>query len=279
MNNEWADMEAQRQKIPGGIVIYLEGKTDVDIFWALLGLAKPSDDKHGRGLVIGLKKDNAPGAGCKAVKQKLKLAQQNNQSGRFVGICDGDGRALNKLNQRFQQYTEGKPFYWPAYCIENLLAKTVWPEAWGVAPDWNTALLDYAPYVALGALHRELRGRLETLGLAKYLNPQTDGNLLSRDDVLQSLENDQHLITGFDVAGGFQSCVQDFQNAVQSTLDEAHTKINGKWLLTLVKRTVSHLNVTKEDKVRAEWCDAVRAAGGLAEVKDWWTRVTGEQLA
>ncbi len=263
----------------GGRVIYLEGKTDVDIFWALLGLSKPSNDVRGQTLVVGLSKSNAPGAGCLAVKQRLTLAKKNRQEQHFYGICDGDGRDLVKLSRRFQQAIPGKPFYWPIHCIESMLAKAAWPITWGAAPDWATALLDYAPYVALTALHRKMRGHLETLKLEKYHHPQVDGALLSADGVLSGLQADQHLIERFDVSGEFQTLVQKFQTMLQNNLDEALTQFYGKWFLTFAKRTVPHLKATKEDKVRAEWCDAVRAAGGLAEVKDWWTRVTSEQLA
>src|SRR5205814_634541 len=99
------------------------------------------------------------GAGGAAVRQRVELAAAKGYQGIF-GLIDGDGRDLAESARTFDPPHPGPLFMWKAYCIENLLAKTGWPAAWGSAPDWPSVLLEFSAYVALNRLHVALRGRL-----------------------------------------------------------------------------------------------------------------------
>jgi hypothetical protein len=161
-------MNADLQTAPAGKVIYLEGKTDMPVFFALLGVPEPRDGLYQGVYVRGLK--DKSGMGGSSVRQRVELAQQNGYRGIF-GIVDGDGEALTQVSARFDAPFTGPLFTWKCYAIENLLVKTGWPIAWGGAPDWKQALLDHAPYVALNRMFRELQGKLKTLRLSRFNHP------------------------------------------------------------------------------------------------------------
>src|SRR5256885_507403 len=91
------EIRADLQRAPAQIVIYLEGKTDVDPFFALLGRATPEDGVHQGVFVKGLRDR---GGGGSAVRARVNVAIQFPFPGVF-GIVDGDGLPLATLSQTF----------------------------------------------------------------------------------------------------------------------------------------------------------------------------------
>jgi hypothetical protein len=262
------ETETDLNGAPARIVIYLEGKTDVDPFFALLGLATPMDGVHQGVLVKGLRDR---GSGGSAVRARVHAATQVPFPGVF-GIVDGDGLPLATLSQTFDHPHAGPLFAWKAYCIENLLAKTGWPPAWGPEPDWPVALVDYGPYVALNQLHVEIQSHLEVLAIARRINPISGQPLKTVQDVLTDLNRDRHLLLSYDVARRFQDELQVFQAALQSPSDEAHAMLNGKWLFSHLAPVRAGQN---PDRCKGDWIAHAITIGGLAEVRDLWQRMTG----
>lgn len=250
-------------------VVYLEGTGDPELFFALLGVRRPVSDTHDDVYVIGLK---SGGSGAMAVRARIDAAQAEGLTDVF-GIIDGDGRDLATLEAEFDAPFSGPLFSWKTYCIENLLAKGAWPNAWGSEPDWCNALKQYAPYAALNRVHRALQADLETLGLHRFRNPQMGEPLETVASISAALGQDKALIAGRDVQAEFDNEVVALQNAIATSLDEGHTRINGKWLCRHYAPTV--VNQT-EQECRETWTAAVLAAGGLAEVRNWWQRITGK---
>jgi hypothetical protein len=133
-------------------------------------------------------------------------------------------------------------------------------------------MLGYAPYVALNRLQREMQQALQVLGLAKYTNPQLGQALLREADVTLKLTEGKALIAEKDVAARFGAEVGEFASTIGRSLSEAHVLLNGKWIVGHYAQT----RTNKPDEVcRAEWYEAVRAAGGSSEVRDLWRRITG----
>jgi hypothetical protein len=248
-------------------VLYCEGKTDPAVLFALLGRARPAGDLLGDCYVVGLKEGSSGGAEVEAL---VRVARANGLS-TVWGVCDGDGRALSALRAEFDAPFPGPVFRWRGYCIENLLAQAAWPSAWGAAPDWEVALLGYAPYAALNRVHVELRAALETLGLHKFRNPQAGKALETQASMLAALAADKHRVAGYDVARRFEGECQLVCDAIRASVEEGHATINGKWLLRHFCNTTNQ----PEEGRRAAWCEAARAAGGLPAVKAWWERLMG----
>lgn len=269
------EVDADLRKAPCQIVVYLEGKTDPDIFFALLGVSTPRDGIHDGVLVRGLKEERnlgrAPGTGSIAVESRVHVAATGGRTGVF-GICDGDGRDLTALMGEFDAPFAGPLFRWKGYCIENLLAQAVWPGAWGAAPNWAQVLNDYAPYVGLNRLHMSLRSALQTLGLHKFRNPEGGQPLLAAADVTAALGTDKHLIEGRDVESDFAAEVAGYQAAIATSLAHGHALLNGKWLITHFAPSIAGLSA---DACRAKWAEAARSNGGHPPVRDWWTRTIG----
>jgi hypothetical protein len=262
------EIEADLNGAPARIVIYLEGKTDVEPFFALLGRATPKDGVHLGVLVKGLRDR---GSGGSAVRARADVASRVPFPGVF-GIVDGDGQPLATLSQTFDPPYSGPLFAWKAYCIENLLAKTGWPPTWGAEPDWPVALVAYGPYVGLNRIHVELQSILEGLAVAKRIKPISGQPLKTAQDVLADLNRDRHLLLGYDVAQRFPDEVQVFQAALQSHLDEAHTMLNGKWIFSHRAPVRTGQN---PDRCMSDWINHAISIGGLAEVRDLWQRMAG----
>lgn len=269
------EIDADLRLAPAGRVVYLEGKTDVGAFFALLGAGHPRSDLHQGVLVRGLdaegKLGRAPGSGCEEVCRRVELAAEHGRAN-VHGVLDGDGRTLDELAVKFGAPQGGPLFAWEGYCIENLLAQVAWPTAWGEAPVWPEVLRGYAAYVALNRLHAELRERLTTLRLHKFQNPQVDAPLLASAEVQQALEGDRHLIDGVDVAARFAAEVELYTREVEASLVRGHMLLNGKWLVHHFAATRTGLS---RDVCRDLWCEAVRRQGGSPVVRDWWRRLIG----
>jgi hypothetical protein len=252
-------------------VIYLEGKTDVGPFFSLLGVVPVAARDGGRHQGVYVRGLAQEASGRTAVADHVRVAERHHILGVF-GVVDGDGRPLSDLVPLFEAPSAGPLFTWKAYCIENLLAKTGWPPAWGTAPDWPVALDDYGPYVALNRIFVELQSILEVLSVAKRIKPISGQPLMTAREVLTNLNRDRHRLLGYDVAQRFQDELQVFQTALQGQPDEAHTMLNGKWLF-------SHLAPVRTghnpDRCKADWIAHAISVGGLAEVRDLWQRITG----
>lgn len=273
------EIDADLRRAPGQRVVYLEGKTDVEVFFALLGVAMPRGAQSSVGglyqgvLVRGLdgegKLGRAPGSGSGAVRQRVELAAQHGRE-HVYGVLDGDGRTLDVITAEFGAPQRGPLFMWEGYCIENLLAQVTWPAQWGEEPAWSDVLRGYAAYVALNRLHADLRVRLRTLRLHKFQNPRADSPLLASEEVQQALEADRHLIADADVAAMFAAEVEFYLREIGAGEARGHMLLNGKWLL-------QHLAVARAEMAlepcREVWSEAVRACGGSPRVREWWQRL------
>ncbi len=262
------EIERDLRLSPSQTVIYLEGKTDPSILFALLGVPSPSDGLHKDVLVRGL---GDKGSGASAVKARVDVATRLSPA-RIVGVIDGDGESLGILASNFDPPFVGPVFRWKGYCIENLLAKTGWPSDWGPPIDWPAELLKYVPYAALNRIHRDLRAVLETLDVAQFSHPSDKRPLKSPPDVLAALEADKHLLQSYDVAQRFQSELDSIQANILGNLDEAHACLNGKWF---VDHLAPSITGRKSKQCRIDWITHAASTGGLPEVTDWWARVTG----
>jgi len=261
-------------------VLYLEGKTDPEMLFALLGEPVPPGNSgrgvlHGGVLVKGLeaegKMGRPPGSGSARVRRLVELAQREGYPGVF-GVLDGDGRPLRELAPLFDAPCAGPLFSWKAYCLENLVARAAWPLAWGPAPDWTTALEVYAPYVALNKIHGEMTKALATLQLAKHNNPHHNWPRLDELAVLDALKRDKHLVAGYDVARVFEEQTREFKDTLGRSEEEAHALLNGKWLLNDFAPRSAGKSSTP-DLCRAGWLEAVRGSGGFEPVRGFWKRM------
>ncbi len=274
MNLAQIQDEVERDlRIPlSATVIYLEGKTDPAILFALLGLPDPPDGIHQEVLVKGLKDEGArSGSGSKAVIARVDLAPRF-QPSKVIGVIDGDGRKLDDLRPSFEPDHNGPLFCWKAYCIENLLVKTGWPPSWGDEPDWSMELTNYGPYVALNRIGLEARAILKDLGLGNFLNPILRQPLKPSTDISAALAAGKVRLLSFDVEEAYHEELSNFEKAVRGNLDEAHALINGKWLLEHMAPTITKRD---PDVCEYEWLAHARSVGGLPEVREWWKRVTG----
>ncbi len=155
---------------PAGRVIYLEGKTDPPIFFGLVGVAPSEGGTHNGTLVRGLENGSS---GKKAVLDYVRVGSDNGFGGRVFGVIDGDGVELAELAQRFDYPFPGPVFTWKAYCVESFFPRFPWNLDWGLEPNWQDELREYASYVALGRVQSLLQEVLETLSLARRTNPKT----------------------------------------------------------------------------------------------------------
>lgn len=266
------ELEANQQRAPK--VLYLEGKTDLEVFWALLGISAPPLDVHQGVLVREPGSAQRQGSGNNAVRLRVEVAAKHAKYQRRVfGICDGDGVELAELSKSFDAPYSGPLFSWKTYCIENLLAQAAWPSAWGAAPDWSTALEPYAAYVALNQLQRSIQADLTDLGLARLTNPTGAQPLQTADQIAQTLQTGRDRLLGLDVSAEFQTRLEHFQGLLQTDLAAAHALLNGKWLL-------NHFALSKQlgrnpEGCRTQWAEAARDAGGHPEVRALWCRMFG----
>jgi hypothetical protein len=263
------EIQRDKQLALGGEVLYLEGKTDVPVFFALLGREMPPNgiDRAARIFVRGLQ-DRSSG-GNKAVRMRVEVARNRGYAG-IYGILDGDGEELGTLASRFDAPAAGPLFIWKAYCIENLLAKTGWPPTLGPSPDWPEALALYAPYVALNRLRSMLTSALETLRLHRYTNPHAGEPLLTADAVASALDRDKHLLAGRDVAHEFRCEAARYLEALGRSMDEAHALFNGKWILNHL--APAHAS-SRADLCLEAWLKHAITTGGLPEVRSLWERI------
>ena len=252
------ELSVDLQRAPARRVIYLEGKSDVPIFFALLGVAPPRDGLHQGTFVRGL------GSGRTSVRAHVDVAARSGAAYAGIrGVTDGDGEDLAALRPCFDAPFAGPCFRWPAYDIESMLTKTGWPSAWGVPPDWERVLIDHVPYAALNRLHRE-----------RFRNPVREEPLETLSRVAAALAADKHRIAGYDVEVRFLEEAAVLEAAIRRSLDEGHAVVKGKWLVDVFAPRTLGGSATPQ-RCRDEWIAHAVTNGGSPEVRDLWGRLTG----
>jgi hypothetical protein len=260
------------REAPAQTVIYLEGKTDLDFFFALIGLRTPSDGLHQGVLVKGLRDEGQRrGSGATAVMGLIDTARRFNRP-RVFGIVDGDGLSLDLLKARFDPPYLGPLFSWKAYCIENQLAKTGWPKLWGDEIDWQSELSKYGPYVALNQIGRDVRAIIKQLGLENFNSPILGSPIRTSSEILVLLSEGTARFQSFNLDQRFLEELSTFIDAVARDLNQAHVQLNGKWL---VRHMAPTLTKRDPDQCRFDWIAHAVSVGGRPEVCDWWKRITG----
>ena len=129
---------------------------------------------------------------------------ENGFERRVFGITDGDGEDFATLADQFDEPFAGPLFAWKGYSIESLFPQLPWPSAWGAAPNWQTDLLCYAPYIAINRLRNDLTNRLEKLRLNRFLNPNQGQPLETIAAMSAVLQKSRELLTEFDAAKEFE---------------------------------------------------------------------------
>lgn len=254
-------------------VVYLEGRSDVPIFLALLGRPVPrvipDEGTFVDGVLIRGLGDRS-GSGCRAVRQRLEVARRRGYRG-VLGLVDGDG-ALDTPDVGLGPEHSGPLFVWPTYCIENLLVQAGWPSAWGSTPDWETTLRAYAPYAALNRVITWVQLRLSALRIVRFDRPQSDAPLRSAAEIRTQLVQDDETTRQLGDPGAlFDLELERCEHALtEHGLARAHALINGKWLVDDYARRATG---RRGDTLRDEWIDHVATTGGHSEVVRWWARV------
>jgi hypothetical protein len=93
-------------------------------------------------------------------------------------------------------------------------------------------------------------------------------------EVTAALAADKHLIAGYDAEARFQNEVATAERAIAANIDEGHALVNGKWLVDVYAPRRLGGNATPQ-RCRDEWIAHAAHAGGLAEVRDLWSRISG----
>ena len=264
------EIDGDLQLSPSKIVIYLEGKSDPSIFFALLGVPEPPDGIYRDVLVKGLSSKH--GSGKSAVRERVETARSQGRGYQGVfGIVDGDGALLDEIRPEFDPPYVGPVFRWKSYCIESMLCKTGWPLQWGDI-DWNSELKSYGPYVAVNRLHAIVQSDLAALGLARYSHPKQHATMQTAGDVEALLARARDTVFSKDISRLFTDQMNLFENQLEAGLEQALAMLNGKWL-------TEHFAVRKtgqnERDCLDQWLSFVRSEGGLDEVRELWRRITG----
>lgn len=276
--NERALVEEIEQdvRIGNGRVVYLEDRGDVAMFLALLGVAVdrmiPDEGRvHEAILIRGLKVGR--GSGSNAVRQRVEVAEKFGYRG-VHGIVDGDGATYEELAAHFDPPHAGQLHRWKAYCIENLLVQVGWPSSWTAPPDWCAVLRVYLPYSALNRAVRRIQSHLTTLGVMKFLHPQSGQPLRTLDELERQLDAAaRSLPLSIDALAIFREEVALLESALSRPgLHEAHALFNGKWLVEIEAPTRTGLH---PDTCKSQWTRFVAEQGGHTEVRAWWARFVG----
>lgn len=272
------EIEADLQRSPRGVVIYLEGKTDPLVVVGLLGLNPPPGPEDTFQVVNGVGVRGLSvrrGSGRTAVEAMLAAVNGTTLAGKVYGIVDGDGRSFEELAAQFDAPFRGPLFSWKAYCIESLLARSgIWPESWAPPPSWPVALLPYAPYVALGRMHRTMQAELQTVGLHQFQHPPLAVHqpLLDADEVELTLKGAPLTALSRSLDKWFRAEHTEFESLLGTSLDSAFARLNGKWLVTHLAASLTGRSAEECTDVWAAW---VGAQGGFVEVKEFWARHWG----
>ena len=248
-------IEADRRKARS--VLYLEGNSDVDIFFAAIGKQAPAGGFLNDVLVRGLS-DSDGGSGSKAVKQLVMLANELRISNVF-GLVDGDGESKGDLANGSSGL-----FRLPVYCAENLLFVRH-PKVRSFVPDFDLSrtLKLLAPYAAMSELNRAERTKLREVGLIKLLQPNHSKPLYSNSMMLARLKR----IDGSSLGKRYQqhyAKVLESLDGMSPFTTSAHRKINGKWILGMAKLA---LPADARMTLILALCDS----GGVPVIRKFWT--------
>ncbi len=267
------DIEDDLRAAPARRVMYLEGRTDPKMFFALVGERLPAVSPRQGGyvcqdiLVRGLSSEK--GSGSLPVRQRVDVASKHRGLlGKVFGIIDGDGRSLSE--QLAAPSSPAKPlFRWPTYCIENQLVMAGWPPAWGTCPDWLTEVQALAPYVAVNRLLVRLQRALEPLNFPRHLRPNFDQPLHDVTHIEAVLRDGREHIAGYEI-NGYRQEVAFVQATLARDAEEMHALVNGKWLVQWAAKRQG----LSEEMCRTVWCTHVATLGGGAEAANLWRRVS-----
>jgi hypothetical protein len=264
-----AEIEQYLQRSGGRGVVYLEGASDLGVFFALLGVVAPlSVDSerfvHEDIIVRGL--PGKTGSGTSAVQRRVAVAVARRYA-RVYGFVDGDGAPYDVLAREFDAPFRGPLFRWKGYSIENVLARTCWPGHWGREPDWARMFHRYAPYVALKRVQTRILRDLDAVLFAARAQPQQGVPLLKSSEVSRQLRARAHLLPKRDVLLAYRSEVAELR---ASTFDEQHARVNGKWLVEVL---APERTGRSKEQCRAEWIAEAAGRGGDQEVLSLWARV------
>lgn len=264
------EIEKDLRLSPTGKVLYLEGRTDVPVFLALVGHPLP-ETIESEGLAVegiwirGL--GGGKGSGGLAVRSRVRAAHERGY-GPIRGLIDGDGEGYEALVPAFDDPSAGEPHRWPTYCIENWLPQCAWPPQWGDEPLWHEVLGAYVPYASLNRVVAGVQQRLSSLGLARYTRP-AQGLLETLAQVRARLGSARGPMLGSDLLAAFDAEVELCTVALARSLAHGHALINGKWLVDHHVRAVTGRS---GDECRRLWSEHVARSGGHAQVRAWWTR-------
>lgn len=267
------EIEEDLSASPARRVIYLEGRTDPQVFLALVGSHVPAVQSRQDGylfqgsLVRGLSGEK--GSGNMAVRQRIELASEHpGLRGKVFGITDGDGQSP-AAQPAIQGPAPAGPLYtWPTYSIENQLVIAGWPAEWGDVPDWSTEIRALAPYVAVNRLLVGLQRALEPLNFPRYLRPNFDHPLRDAADIEAVLCAGRQQIAGYEI-DRFRQEVAFVEAALAKAAGEMHALIDGKWLLLWAAKRRG----INAETCRTAWCKHIANLGGGASAVALWRQV------
>ena len=220
-------------------VVYVEGPSDVEALFALLGAASSPT-----GMLDGVLITAAGG-----VRQVEALVGMGVPGVR--GIIDGDGRPLADNVKRWDPPPVGAPFVWPAYDIESLMAQLAWPD--GDPP----AIELFGPYAARNAVVGPHRAALH--GLERYEWPRSHTAILDGAAMREHLLADRHAVCVAEFGELYDRALAEY---VAAPAIERHARFSGK--------AMGHLGGVSLNA----WCAAVRGAGGHPDVRRLWPLLT-----
>jgi hypothetical protein len=233
-----------------GPLLYVEGKTDRELFAAFLGREATDDwfavrDVGGRQAV-----ELRVGSGLPGV-HGLTDSDGDDGEGEF-----SDG-AMGAEGPRRASEGPGPLHRWPAYDIEAwLIQHAPWPEPWGPSPDWMALTEGYDGVVAWNrmALRDTLAQLRGDLGGGQQVPP--------RAELRTALE---------EVARALPQEVRSFDTTADVFLGRPLPGrlrwLSGKPLLRRATGAVG--------KRPSDWTRWIREHGGLPEIRAWWRRVGG----
>jgi hypothetical protein len=242
----FADIQADLQIAPR--VLYVEGDSDIAMFWALLGVDVPLGNTRDQVLVKAV-------GGKNSIKQRLKTCQSKQLKNVF-GVIDLDGEAYDANQQ--------SPHAWPTYCLENLLVQTGWPPALCAAPDMQAIYRELAPYSAVSTLSRNNDKAFKDAGLLGYTEPAASQQRLSATDIAAKFGN----VDIVQLQQEFHQIHERYLADIEVNDNERiHTWLNGKWIIEVISHERSGQS---KDACRDIWLTHALAQGGSDFVKTWW---------
>ncbi len=234
-------IERDLQRSPVQRVLYVEGQDELVMLPALLGRAP--GEVFVDGVVL------ADAGGGDVVEELVREARAAGFPGVF-GVVDGDGRRPGDLER-------GPLFVWPAYDLEAVLVRAVWPGRLGAEPDWQDVTAAYVGTVALNRL--PVRAALSGLGGLRH-EPRT------RDEGQAVLAQWWDQVAGREPFAEFAATADAYE---AMTHENRLGWLSGK--RSLLNRLGAALGPTEAAR-RSAWSQAAAEAGGDVVVRAWWDR-------